>query len=252
MKKLIAGNWKMNGSKADATSLAQALLAKVQETPSLFEHCDILVCPPFIHIETVQNIIKGSDIQLGAQDCAQNENGAHTGDISADMIRDSHCAYVILGHSERRTQRNETSDIIAQKAKAAQTGGLITIICVGENEQDRINGRENDVVQAQLSQSIPDGATAHNTVIAYEPIWAIGTGKTASPSDVETMHAFIRSTLKEKIADHNQVRILYGGSMKPDNAQALLSTPNVDGGLIGGASLQADLFIAIAEKALKS
>ena len=249
MKKLIAGNWKMNGSKADAISLAQELVALVKNDLDILQRADLLVCPPFLHIESVQKAIGSSELSTGAQDCAQTSNGAYTGDISAAMINDIGCEYVILGHSERRTNHQESDSIVSQKAKTAHEHDLITIICVGETAEERDQGKENDVIGGQLDGSIPDTATTNNIVIAYEPVWAIGSGKTASPEDVANMHAFIRAKLENRFTDGNTVRILYGGSMKPENAKALLSTPNVDGGLIGGASLKADQFIAIAKEA---
>ncbi len=249
MKKLIAGNWKMNGNTTDAVHLVQEISALLNNEPDILQRADLLICPPFLHIETVRKAATNDAILMGAQDCARTSNGAHTGDISASMINDIGCEYVILGHSERRTGHKESDNLIAEKAKAAHGNNLISIICVGETAEERDQGKENDVIGTQLDQSIPDTATANNIVIAYEPVWAIGSGKTASPEDVANMHAFIRANLKDRLKDGNTIRILYGGSMKPENAKALLSTPNVDGGLIGGASLKADQFIAIAKEA---
>lgn len=249
MKKLIAGNWKMNGNTTDAVHLVQEISALLNNEPDILQRADLLICPPFLHIETVRKAATNDAILMGAQNCARTSNGAHTGDISASMINDIGCEYVILGHSERRTGHKESDNLIAEKAKAAHGNNLISIICVGETAEERDQGKENDVISTQLDQSIPDTATANNIVIAYEPVWAIGSGKTASPEDVANMHAFIRANLKDRLKDGNTIRILYGGSMKPENAKALLSTPNVDGGLIGGASLKADQFIAIAKEA---
>ncbi len=249
MKKLIAGNWKMNGNTTDAVHLVQEISALLNNEPDILQRADLLICPPFLHIETVRKAATNDAILMGAQDCARTSNGAHTGDISASMINDIGCEYVILGHSERRTGHKESDSLIAEKAKAAHGNNLISIICVGETAEERDQGKENDVIGTQLDQSIPDTATDNNIVIAYEPVWAIGSGKTASPEDVASMHAFIRAKLKDRLTDGNTIRILYGGSMKPENAKALLSTPNVDGGLIGGASLKADQFIAIAKEA---
>ena len=249
MKKLIAGNWKMNGNTTDAVHLVQEISALLNNEPDILQRADLLICPPFLHIETVRKAATNDAILMGAQDCAHTSNGAHTGDISASMINDIGCEYVILGHSERRTGHKESDNFIAEKAKAAHGNNLISIICVGETAEERDQGKENDVISTQLDQSIPDTATANNIVIAYEPVWAIGSGKTASPEDVANMHAFIRAKLKDRLTDGNTIRILYGGSMKPENAKALLSTPNVDGGLIGGASLKADQFVAIAKEA---
>lgn len=251
MKKLIAGNWKMNGTIDDARSLIADIINKVHDMDEVLAACDLLVCPPYIHLAAVDHSLHGIDyIALGGQSCSRWDNGAHTGNISAEMLKDVGCSYVILGHSERRQGVGETDEIVSQKAIQAYDKGLTAIICVGETEEQREIGKENDVVATQLAGSIPAGATAQNTVIAYEPVWAIGTGKTATPDDVKSMHAFIRESLAGKVENSDQVRILYGGSMKPDNAKELLSTPNVDGGLIGGASLKADDFVKIAQQAL--
>ncbi len=249
MKKLIAGNWKMNGTEASARELAKAVLAGIAADRGLLDVCDFTVSPPFLHLQAVRDVVKGTVVTLGAQDCALTEDGAYTGDISASMVKDSGCAWVILGHSERRQHHGETDAQVAAKARIAHAKGLQTIICVGETESEREQGREKDVVGGQLAAAIPPCATVENTVIAYEPVWAIGTGKTATPQDVAAMHAFIRNALKEKVANSTQMRILYGGSVKPDNAVALLSTENVDGALIGGASLKADQYLAIAAAA---
>ena len=235
MKKLIAGNWKMNGSLEQSKALVAEITEKLEDYPALKEICDFLICPPFPYLASV----KDCGLLTGAQDCSVHQSGAYTGDISPEMIKDCGGTYVILGHSERREYHSESDHYIAQKAKAAHVAGLHTIICVGETETQRDHGEEKDVVAKQLEDSMPDCSNADNTVIAYEPVWAIGTGKTATPDDVESMHGFIR----EKVGP--DMCILYGGSMKPENAAALLSTPNVDGGLIGGASLKAEQFIAI-------
>lgn len=240
MKKLIAGNWKMNGSLAEAASLAKSITA--------VENVDICLCPPFLHLLTVsQNLQSG--IQLGAQNSSNFKNGAYTGDISASMVKDIGCHYVILGHSERRQYFGATDQVISAQAVLAHAEGLITIICVGETESERVSGDAEKVVKTQILGSLPDCATAENTVIAYEPVWAIGTGKTATPEDVKSMHSFIRNILKEKLDKFESIRILYGGSVKPDNAKDLLHIQNVDGALVGGASLKSDQFLAIAEAA---
>ncbi|MEM6780983.1 MAG: triose-phosphate isomerase [Pseudomonadota bacterium] len=241
MKKLIAGNWKMNGTIEAAIELAESIENGLEKKPELQEKCDVLVCPPLLHLLPVSGSIE--KIALGAQDCSQNDNGAFTGDVSTAMLKDIGAGYVILGHSERRQYHNETDELVAQKATKANEAGLITIICVGETESEREAGKEQDIVGAQLAASMPEGCTPENTVIAYEPVWAIGTGKTATAEDVAVMHAFIREKVGEGI------RILYGGSMKPANAAELLATPNVDGGLIGGASLKAEDFLGIAQAA---
>ena len=250
MKKLIAGNWKMNGTLQDSKALIADIINGIDQNQTLLQACDFVVCPSFLHIGAVRHAVSTTDyVACGAQDCAAEDNGAHTGDISAQMLVDAKCGYVILGHSERRHGRGETDEVIAAKAAAAHRQGVITIICVGETNEEREAGQEKEVVAAQLKGSLPSCSTAENTVIAYEPVWAIGTGKTAQPEDVKDMHAFIREKLEEQLAKAGDLRILYGGSMKPENAGDLLSTENVDGGLIGGASLKAEDFLGIALKA---
>jgi triosephosphate isomerase len=253
MKKLIAGNWKMNGSLGSARSLAEEVAAGVSPGGVLAALCDFVLCPPFVHLQAVGEILRGQEtpVLLGAQDSARTPNGAFTGDISAAMIKDLGCHYVILGHSERRIYHKETDEVVAAKAARAHEAGLITIICVGENEGERNAGHEADIVGGQLLQSLPSGANSSNTVIAYEPVWAIGTGKTAKPEDVRVMHKFIREKLKERLEDFQNMRILYGGSVKPDNAESLFAVPNVDGGLIGGASLKTSDYLGIAGGVIK-
>ncbi len=240
MKKLIAGNWKMNGSLSEAAALSKSI-------PNV-ENVDICICPPFLHIQTVKDNLQ-SGVFLGAQNSSQFKNGAYTGDISATMVKDIGAEYVILGHSERRQYFGATDQIISEQAVLAHAEGLITIICVGETESERDQGKAEDVVKSQLLGSLPDCATSENTVIAYEPVWAIGTGKTATPDDVKSMHAFIRNVLKERLDKLAAIRILYGGSVKPDNAKDLLHIDNVDGALVGGASLKTDQFMAIVNAA---
>jgi triosephosphate isomerase len=250
MKKLIAGNWKMNGSLDDARFLIADIVNGIHGRQELLETCEFVVCPPFVHIPSVRHALHNTTyVAFGGQDCSSFDDGAYTGDVSAAMLKDIGASYVILGHSERRQYHGETDSIVSQKAQRAHKHGLVTIICVGESDEQRELGQQEDVVAAQLEGSIPACATAQNTVIAYEPVWAIGTGKTATPDDVRSMHAFIRKKIKEKVADSEKLRILYGGSMKPDNAAELLATENVDGGLIGGASLKADQFLGIAKNA---
>lgn len=245
-RKLIAGNWKMNGSAAMTRDLIGALTAKAAaDAPA----CDVAVCPPYPFLGAAAAALAGSPVALGAQDCAVKVSGAHTGDVAAEMLADVGCRYAIVGHSERRADHGESDALIAAKAAAAHRAGLVAIICIGETEAERVAGRALDVASAQLAGSIPAGATAENTVIAYEPVWAIGTGKTATPADVAEMHAHIRSQLAGKIADADKVRILYGGSVKASNAAELLAVDNVDGALVGGASLVAADFWAIVEAA---
>lgn len=254
MKKLIAGNWKMNGTLGSARTLVDGIVAGLRAAPDVAASCDFLVCPPYVHMYVVKNVIdhNHAPVVLGGQDCAATQSGAYTGEIAAEMLRDFGCGYVILGHSERRHILGETSAIVAEKAAMAHAAGLIAVICVGETEDERSAGMENEVVEAQIKASIPQGATAANTVIAYEPVWAIGTGKVATVDDVAAMHGFIRERAKEKVANSGQMRILYGGSVKPDNAAALFAVPHVDGALIGGASLDAQQYIAIAQAAMKA
>ena len=236
----------MNGSLQSAEALCNGILERTKTDPAIIQKSDILVCPPFVHIDKVVSLLKQSGIMIGAQDCSAHEKGAYTGEVSAPMLAEIGCGYVILGHSERRTYHKESNELIAAKAKAAHKAGLVAIVCVGETQAERETGRQNEVIAAQLSASVPQGANADNTVIAYEPVWAIGTGKVAGAFDVGQMHGFIRKKLKELVEDSQKMRILYGGSMKPDNAAGLLALPDVNGGLIGGASLNADDFIAIA------
>lgn len=250
MKKLIAGNWKMNGSMEDARALVADIINRLEPEAEILDKCDILICPPLLHIPAVRHAIYGFPALLfGGQDCSAVENGARTGDVSAEMLKDSSCSYVILGHSERRQYQGESDALIAQKALQVLANDMIPIICVGETEEQREQGKAEDVVAAQLKGSIPSLTQFQEIVIAYEPVWAIGTGKTATVDDVKAMHSFIRGQLGTYVDTPEKVRILYGGSMKPENAEALLACENVDGGLIGGASLQANQFLAIARAA---
>ncbi len=237
----------MNGSVQSAASLVAGIEAGIANDPLLQSGVDFLVCPASVHISGVKDAAE--HVLVGGQDCSNQDDGAYTGQVSAAMLKDIGCKYVVLGHSERRQYQEESDSLIAEKAQKALASGLVCIVCVGESEQEREAGHEKDIVGAQLRGSIPAGATADNMVIAYEPVWAIGTGKVASAADVAEMHAFIRGELEALVSEHTQVRILYGGSMNEENAKALLSTPNVDGGLIGGASLTADKFINIGKAA---
>lgn len=246
MKKLIAGNWKMNGSTAFSQEILTDVLSKIKIDSTVQNACDFLLFPPFPYISMVSELASGY-LASGAQDCSIHKEGAYTGEVSAAMIVDCGAKYVLVGHSERRHYHHESDAMVAAKVKAAHEQGLIAMICVGETENQRDMGQEKVIVAQQLMKSIPDSTNAQNTVIAYEPVWAIGTGKTATPEDVREMHGFIREKLQERLADSQKMRILYGGSMKPENAAELLSIPNVDGGLIGGASLKADTFLAIAK-----
>lgn len=249
MKKLIAGNWKMNGTAEGAIELAEGISAAIEENLSLLDKCDFLMCPPYLHIPLVQGALSEpvfESVFLGAQDCSSYSNGAYTGDVSAAMIADMGCSHVILGHSERRQHFDERDALIAEKALLAHREGLTTVICVGENEQEREEGREQEIVGAQLRHSLPGHSTSKNLVVAYEPVWAIGSGKSATAKNIKDMHAFIRAQLSEKLEDFENIRILYGGSVKPANAAEILAIDNVDGALIGGASLKVEDFLGIA------
>ncbi|OIN86433.1 MAG: triose-phosphate isomerase [Alphaproteobacteria bacterium CG1_02_46_17] len=242
MKKLIAGNWKMNGSVADAKALVSALIEGTKGQDGV----DVCLCPPDVYIPVVRAENLPAHFGVGGQDCSYHgESGAYTGEVSAIMLKDSGCDYVILGHSERRQHHCEGNNVIAKKAEYAHAVGLTTIICVGETEAEREQGLENSVVILQLIESIPPKASGKNIVIAYEPVWAIGTGKSATAEDVANMHGVIRNYLQEKLDNPDSIRILYGGSVKPENAAELLAIKNVDGALVGGASLKADQFLAI-------
>lgn len=236
--KLIVGNWKMNGLTADGRARAESLAHFIKNAQD--SSCKMVLCPPATLLALVGDAVQGSGISCGGQDCHTEASGAFTGDISAQMLKDSGCDYVIVGHSERRQHHRETDAEISAKAKAAHAAGLIAIVCVGETDAERSAGKEESVVAEQLKNSLPDTATPENTVIAYEPVWAIGTGKVASAEDIKSMHAFIRSKVGEGF------QLLYGGSVKASSAADILHTPNVDGVLVGGASLKVEEFQAIA------
>ena len=244
---LIAGNWKMNGLKTDGLALAKGVAEKLKAEPGV--NCDLLVCPPFLLVAAVADAVAGSGLAVGGQDCHAKVSGAHTGDTSPVMLADAGAAYVILGHSERRTDHAETDAQVKAKAEAALAAGLKAIVCIGETLAQRDAGQTLDVNRTQLRGSWPAGGNADNTVIAYEPVWAIGTGRVATPEQAQEVHAAIRAELAAMIGadEAAKVRILYGGSMKPDNAAQLLALPDVDGGLIGGAALKVDDFWAIAK-----
>ena len=237
-RKLIAGNWKMNGERADGLALAGelAVRAKAAAPP-----CDLLVCPPATLIFAVGFTISGSGISLGGQDCHAAPKGAYTGDISAEMLRDAGCGYVILGHSERRHLRGETDADARAKVDAAWRAGLTAILCVGETRAEREAGDALSICCGQLAGSVPDGASPDKLIIAYEPVWAIGTGLTPTIADIAEVHKALRASLPEG------TRILYGGSVNPRNAAEIMAIEDVDGGLVGGASLKAEDLWAIAE-----
>ena len=242
MRQLIAGNWKMNTVTAEAAALARAL-ADAGDAG-----CDLLVCPPATQIVAVAGLLAGSGVAVGGQDCHWDTSGAYTGDISPAMLRDAGATWVIVGHSERRTGHGETDAEVRRKAEGAAAAGLIPIVCCGETGEQRRNGHQTAIIGRQLAGSVPDGFAG---VVAYEPLWAIGTGTSATEADVEeTMHAFIRARLVERFADAGaSMRILYGGSVKPSNAAGLMALPDVGGALVGGASLVARDFLAIARAA---
>ncbi|MBY0612532.1 MAG: triose-phosphate isomerase [Beijerinckiaceae bacterium] len=245
-RKLVAGNWKMNG----LSSSLEELRRMVDETKRGAIKADLLICPPATLIQSFVKASAGSALLIGAQDCHVNSSGAHTGNISAEMIADLGATHIIVGHSERRTDHAESDELVRAKAKAVARAGLAAIICVGETEAERDAGRALDVVTTQIEGSIPEDADATRLVIAYEPVWAIGTGRTPSIDDVRQVHAAIRAALVTRFGDAaHAIRILYGGSVKPSNAAELLHVDNVDGALVGGASLKADDFLAIAEAA---
>jgi triosephosphate isomerase (TIM) len=237
---LVAGNWKMNGLAASAVELE-----KIIAGAGRISHADVLVCPPATLLAQFARLAHGSRVAIGGQDCHAEPSGAFTGDIAAEMLKDAGAAAVIVGHSERRHYHHETDAMVRAKALAARRGGLTAIVCVGETRAERDAGKAHAVVGGQLDGSLPDGAA--DFVVAYEPVWAIGTGVTPILDDVTTMHRFIRDRLTARFREAGQgVRILYGGSVKPANAKELLTAENVDGALIGGASLKADDFLAIA------
>ena len=242
VRPLIAGNWKMNGLSQSCDTIASIAsgLAAYDDV------ADCLICPPATLLSRVTDAASGSRLKTGAQDCHASSSGAHTGDIAAEMIADIGGEYVIIGHSERRADHGETSEMVASKVEAAFRAGLTPIICIGETLEEREAGRTIEVVSSQLAGSIPAGAFGKSFVVAYEPVWAIGTGKVASTEQVEEVHDKIREILGERFPGQaSETPILYGGSMKPGNAAELLAVENVDGGLIGGASLKAEDFLAI-------
>jgi triosephosphate isomerase (TIM) len=238
---LVAGNWKMNGLRASV-----GLLKKIIDGARTLGGVDIIVCPPATLIACFAEAARGTRVGIGGQDCHAEAAGAFTGDISAEMLRDAGAMAVILGHSERRRYHGETDSMVRAKAIAARCAGLLAIVCVGETRAEHDAGSANEVVCTQLHGSLP--GTAENIVVAYEPVWAIGTGSTPTPEDVQAMHALIRERLSARFGPAAEaVRILYGGSVKPGNAKELLGIENVDGTLVGGASLDAGEFLAIAE-----
>jgi triosephosphate isomerase len=247
-KPLVAGNWKMNGSLEGIQELLSGIKAGLGEV----KNADVAVCPPYVYIPTVQQQLAGTAVAWGGQDLSTESAGAFTGEISAAMLKDFACTYVIVGHSERRSYHAESDELVAKKFAVARAAGMVPILCVGETLEERENGTTEQVVARQLDAVIElVGVDAlADGVVAYEPVWAIGTGKTASPEQAQDVHAFIRSRVAAKSAGVAEgLRILYGGSMKPDNAKELMGKPDIDGGLIGGAALKAADFLGICTAA---
>ena len=245
-RRLIAGNWKMNGLLADGVKRAGDLAARARAAKAL---PDIVLCPPATILAAVGKAIAGSPLALGAQDCHEADKGAHTGDLSAPMLAELGCRYVVVGHSERRAAHGETDAQVRAKAEAAQRAGLIPIVCVGESRLDREAGRHLDVIARQIDFSLPPGAAPANAVIAYEPVWAIGTGLTATPADIAEAHRHLRMRFSAASRQGAGIRVLYGGSANAKNAAEILTVEGVDGCLVGGASLDADAFWTMVQVA---
>ncbi|MDD7455718.1 MAG: triose-phosphate isomerase [Bacteroidales bacterium] len=246
-KKIVAGNWKMNTTVPEGVELAKAVVEKSAQLP---ENVGLIVAPPFTHLASVASVLKGSKVQLSAQNCADHEKGAYTGEVSVSMLASVGCQWTILGHSERRQYYGETDEKLVEKVKLALAGGLGVILCVGENLDQREAGKHFDVVTDQI-KNVLYNFTADDMkkiIVAYEPVWAIGTGKTATAEQAEEIHACIRKVLADKFGAQaaDDTTILYGGSCKPSNAKELFAQKDIDGGLIGGAALKADDFIQIA------
>ena len=247
-KKVVAGNWKMNTTLQEGVRLAEEVNNALKETET---KCDVVICVPFTHLASVNAVIDQSKLGLGAENCADHVKGAYTGEVSAPMVASTGARYVILGHSERRQYYGETSATLKEKVKLALAEGLTPIFCIGEVLEERENGTYNAVVKSQIEEALFD-MTADDfkkIILAYEPVWAIGTGKTATDEQAQEMHAFIRSTIAAKYGADvaEEISILYGGSCKPTNAKGLFSQPDIDGGLIGGASLEAEPFMGIVK-----
>jgi triosephosphate isomerase len=247
-KPLVAGNWKMHGTRSENASLLTQLLDRLPEAPA----ADLMVCPPFVYLQEISRLLKDSDVGLGAQSLCAETVGAFTGEVSGAMLRDVGCNYVLVGHSERRQFYGENDALVARKFVAAQAAGLVPVLCVGETLDEREGGRTTEVVARQLDAvlGVSGAGALHSAVIAYEPVWAIGTGRTATPEQAQEVHAMIRARVA--LADARiagEVRILYGGSVKASNARELFAMPDIDGGLVGGASLKADEFAQICAAA---
>jgi triosephosphate isomerase len=246
---LVAGNWKMNGLRASISELGKMIDGY---DTALADRVDLLVCPPATLISAFADRAKDTKVAIGGQDCHAQPSGAHTGDLSAEMLRDAGASAVIVGHSERRTEHGETDAIVRAKAEAVLRAKLMAIICLGETQEQRKAGKTLDVVGTQLKASVPAGARPASVAIAYEPVWAIGTGLTPTAADVAEVHRMIRDALERRFgATARAIRVIYGGSVKPDNAATLLTAEDVDGALVGGASLKAEDFLAISRIYLK-
>jgi len=244
VRPLVAGNWKMNGLRASAAELGKI----VAGSDAISAKADLLVCPPATLLMMFVSAAHGSKVAIGAQNCHAEPAGAFTGDISAEMLADTGASAVIVGHSERRTWHGESDAMVRAKALAGWRAGLLAIVCVGETKDQRTGGQTLDVVGAQLAGSLPNSVVPEGLVVAYEPVWAIGTGLTPTPADVAEVHGFIRERLMKRFGETGEeIRILYGGSVKPQNAAELLHIANVDGALVGGASLKAEDFLGIAK-----
>ncbi|MGI9291377.1 MAG: triose-phosphate isomerase [Gammaproteobacteria bacterium] len=245
---LVAGNWKMNGTNASVSELTQAIVAGAND----IEGADILVCPPFVYVHQVEELLGSAPVALGAQDLYFETGGAYTGEIAGSMLKDVGCGYVIVGHSERRALMGDSNESVAKKFIAAQEAGLTPILCVGETLEDRQSDNTMSIIGSQF-KAVADAAGIEafaDAVVAYEPVWAIGTGETATPDQAQEVHAALRGMAAKRSAKiAADLRLLYGGSVKPDNAAELFSMPDIDGGLIGGASLKADDFLAICAAA---
>ena len=241
--RLIAGNWKMNGTGAELAEVARF------KDLTVAARCSVVICPPATLLHRMSDMLADSSVRTGGQDCHQSEAGAHTGDVSARMLADAGASHCIIGHSERRAGYSESSELVRSKAQACISAGLTAILCVGETEAERLAGRTHQVVGSQLSDSIPNSANEQNVIIAYEPVWAIGTGRTASGEQIEDVHAFIRARCAGILGDlaAPNVTIVYGGSVNPGNAAEIFGLKDVDGGLVGGASLKGDDFAAVVK-----
>lgn len=246
-KNIVAGNWKMNTTLEEGVELANEVNSKVKENA---HNCEVIICVPFTHLTAVNAVIEPDLVGLGAENCSDHEKGAYTGEVSASMVKSTGAKYVILGHSERRQYFGENNSQLLNKTKIALSNALIPIFCVGEVLEDRENGNYNDIVTGQLEALFElSSEDFSKIIIAYEPVWAIGTGKTATAEQAQDMHSHIRKVIREKYGDEiaSNTSILYGGSCKPENAKEIFSKPDVDGGLIGGAALNADSFMGIIE-----